>query len=81
SHSDILGKVLSRYRVNLVVDNHGLKGAPVLVEDNPTFHSLFGSIEYQSESDVLVTNFTRIRAGVLHKGHGGFLMLHLRDLL
>lgn len=81
SHPDILGKVLSRYRVNLVVDNHGLKGAPVLVEDNPTFHSLFGSIEYQSESDVLVTNFTRIRAGVLHKGHGGFLMLHLRDLL
>ena len=64
-----------------MVDNHGLKGAPVLVEDNPTFHSLFGSIEYQSESDVLVTNFTRIRAGVLHKGHGGFLMLHLRDLL
>jgi len=81
SHPDILGKALSRYRVNLVVDNHGLKGAPVLVEDNPTFHSLFGSIEYQSESDVLVTNFTRIRAGVLHKGHGGFLMLHLRDLL
>jgi predicted ATP-dependent protease len=76
-----LSTVLSRYRVNLVVDNDGLKGAPVIVEDNPLFRSLFGSIEYQSENDVLVTDFTRIRAGSLLKAHGGFLMLHLRDLL
>ena len=76
-----LGKVLSRYRVNLVVDNAGLTGAPVIVEDNPLFRSLFGSIEYQSDNDVLVTDFSRIRAGSLHKAHGGFLMLHLRDLL
>jgi predicted ATP-dependent protease len=75
-----LGRVLSRYRVNLVVDNDGLTGAPVIVEDNPLFRSLFGSIEYQSENDVLVTDFSRIRAGSMHKAHGGFLMLHLRDL-
>jgi len=78
---EALGKVLSRYRVNLVVDNDGLNGAPVIIEDNPLFRSLFGSIEYQSENDVLVTDFSRIRAGSLHKAHGGFLMLHLRDLL
>jgi len=76
-----LGRVLSRYQVNLIVDNDGLHGAPVIVEDNPLFRSLFGSIEYRSENDVLVTDFTRIRAGSLHKAHGGFLMLHLRDLL
>jgi predicted ATP-dependent protease len=73
--------VLSRYRVNLVVDNERLHGAPVIVEDNPLFRSLFGSIEYQSENDVLVTDFSRIRAGALHKAHGGYLLLHLRDLL
>ncbi len=78
---EALSKVLSLYGVNLVVDNAGLKGAPVIVEDNPLFRSLFGSIEYQSENDVLVTDFTRIRAGSLLKAHGGFLMLHLRDLL
>ncbi|MDP4029002.1 MAG: ATP-binding protein, partial [Gallionella sp.] len=78
---EMLGKVLSRYRVNLVVDNGGLEGAPVIVEDNPLFRALFGSIEYQSENDVLMTDFSRIRAGSLHKAHGGFLMLHLRDLL
>jgi predicted ATP-dependent protease len=73
--------LLSRYRVNLVVDNDGLDGAPVIAEDNPLFRSLFGSIEYQSENDVLVTDFSRIRAGSLHRAHGGFLMLHMRDLL
>ncbi|MGA7594273.1 MAG: ATP-binding protein [Gallionella sp.] len=78
---EALNTVLSRYRVNLVVDNDGLHGAPVIVEDNPLFRSLFGSIEYQSENDVLVTDFSRIRAGSLHRAHGGFLMLHLRDLL
>ncbi|OGT16239.1 MAG: ATP-dependent protease [Gallionellales bacterium RIFCSPHIGHO2_02_FULL_57_16] len=78
---EALSMVLSRYRVNLVVDNDGLSGAPVIIEDNPLFRSLFGSIEYQSENDVLVTDFSRIRAGSLHRAHGGFLMLHLRDLL
>ncbi len=75
-----LSRVLSRYRVNLIVDNDGLQGAPVIVEDNPMFRSLFGSIEYQSDNDVLVTDFSRIRAGSLLKAHGGYLMLHLRDL-
>ncbi len=78
---EALTRLLSRYRVNLVVDNDGLNGAPVIIEDNPLFRSLFGSIEYQSGNDVLVTDFSRIRAGSLHRAHGGFLMLHLRDLL
>ena len=78
---EALNSVLSRYRVNLVVDNSALSGAPVIIEDNPLFRAVFGSIEYQSEEDVLVTDFSRIRAGSLLKAHGGFLMLHLRDLL
>lgn len=76
-----LQNMLMRYRVNLVVDNGGLTGAPVIVEDNPLFRTLFGSIEYQSENDVLMTDFSCIRAGSLLQAHGGFLMLHLRDVL
>jgi len=78
---EALNTVLTRYRINLVVDNDGLNGAPVIFEDNPLFRPLFGSIEYQTENDVLMTDFLRIRAGSLHRAHGGFLMLHLRDLL
>ena len=76
-----LDEVLSRLRVNVVVDNQELAGAPVIQEDNPLFRQLFGSIEYDSGGDMLVTDFSRIRAGSLLKAHGGFLMLHLRDLL
>ena len=74
-------EVVSHFRVNVAVDNHGLEGAPVILEDNPLFRRLFGSIEYEADDDILVTDFSRIRAGSLVKAHGGFLMLHLRDLL
>ena len=78
---DALAQLLASYTVNVVVDNDGCTGAPAIVEENPVFRVLFGSIEYQAEEDVLMTDFTRIRAGSLLKAHGGFLMLHLRDLL
>ncbi|TSE30625.1 Lon protease [Tepidimonas thermarum] len=78
---DALERRLQRYRVNLVVDNAETEGAPVIVEDNPLYRPLFGSIEYQTDNDVLVTDFSRIRAGSLLRAHGGFLMLHVRDLL
>nr|WP_315260073.1 ATP-binding protein [uncultured Limnohabitans sp.] len=78
---EALNTLLLRYRVNVAVDNHDTHGAPVLVEDNPVFRTLFGSVEYQTEDDVLMTDFSRIRAGSLLKANGGFLMLHVRDLL
>ncbi|MBI2749696.1 MAG: AAA family ATPase [Burkholderiales bacterium] len=78
---DALLQLLACYTVNVVVDNAGRTGAPVIVEQNPVFRAMFGSIEYQAEEDVLMTDFTRIRAGSLLRAHGGYLMLHLRDLL
>jgi predicted ATP-dependent protease len=71
----------SRYRVNLVVDNRLQNGAPVLRDDDPVFRSLFGGVDYQAENGLLVTDFMHIRAGNLLRAHGGYLMLHLRDLL
>ena len=76
-----LDEVLSRLQVHVVVDNQTLTGAPVIQEDNPLFRQLFGSIEYNPGGEMLVTDFSRIRAGSLLKAHGGFLMLHLRDVL
>ncbi len=76
-----LAEWLSLFRVNVAVDNHACTGAPVIVEDNPVFRNLFGSIEYASDGGELVTDFAQIRAGSLLRAHGGFLMLHLQDLL
>lgn len=78
---ETLEDLLSRCHVNLAVDNAGLTTAPVIIEDNPQSRSLFGSIEYQADADMLVADFTSIHAGSLLKAHGGFLMLYLRDLL
>jgi predicted ATP-dependent protease len=73
--------MLTWFRVNVAVDNHAVSGAPVVIEDNPVFRNLFGSIEYASDGGELVTDFSQIRAGSLLRAHGGFLMLHLQDLL
>lgn len=73
--------LLARYRANLLVDNAESRGAPVICDTDPVFRSLFGGIEYQAENGVLVTDFMRIRAGNLVRAHGGFLMLHLRDVI
>lgn len=73
--------LLSRYRANVLVDNADAKGAPAICDTDPVFRSLFGGIEYQAENGVLVTDFMRIRAGNLVRAHGGYLMLHLRDVI
>jgi len=70
-----------RYRVNLLVNNAGAQGAPVVVETNPTYYNLFGAVEYRSHMGVMVTDFTMIRAGALHRANGGYLILQARDVL
>ncbi len=76
-----LGSFFRRYEVNVIIDNSGLKGAPVIVEDNPTFSNLFGRIEKESMFGALKTDFTLVKGGSLHKANGGYLILGVNDLL
>jgi len=70
-----------QYRVNLIVDNCGAKGAPVILVRNPNYHNLIGRIEHQGQFGTLVTNFRMIKGGLLHKANGGYLMVDVRDVL
>lgn len=70
-----------RYRINLFVDNGNLKGAPIIVEDHPSSTNLLGCIERESELGALVTDFSLIKSGSLHKASGGYLVLHMEDVL
>jgi lon-related putative ATP-dependent protease len=70
-----------RYRINVLVDNADLKGAPVITETNPTLQNLVGQLEHQAQFGALFTDFTMIKAGALHKANGGFLVLDARDVL
>jgi ATP-dependent Lon protease len=68
------------YQVNVLVDNAGRKGAPVICEDAPTYRNLFGTIErWIDPTGRSGTNFTRIIPGSFLKAHGGFLLFDLED--
>lgn len=73
--------ILNKYKVNLIVDNSGLKGAPVVKDFNPTYYNLIGEFEYDNELGNLVTDFMKIKPGLLHRANGGFLILQAADLL
>jgi lon-related putative ATP-dependent protease len=75
------GLNLKKYAVNILVDNSKLKGAPVIVETNPTHDNLFGRIEQEARFGALVTDFTLIRGGSIHRANGGYLVLPVEDVL
>jgi predicted ATP-dependent protease len=70
-----------RYRVNVLVDNAGVSGAPIVIERNPTYYNLIGRVEYRAAFGSMVTDFREIKAGALHRANGGFLVLEMLDLL
>lgn len=77
-----------RYAVNVMIPNGkgddisgGERGAPVIFEEHPTLANLVGRIEHISQFGALMTNFTLIKAGALHRANGGYLMLDARKIL
>ncbi|MCW4005418.1 MAG: AAA family ATPase [Candidatus Bathyarchaeota archaeon] len=72
---------LRKYEVNVIVDNSQETGAPVVMASNPTYHHLFGRIEREAQFGALITDFTMIRGGFLHKANGGYLIVPVEELL
>lgn len=70
-----------KYKVNLMVDNSQLKGAPVIPDYNPTYYNLLGKVEYENEFGAMTTDFTLIKAGLLHLANGGYIILQAKDVL
>jgi lon-related putative ATP-dependent protease len=70
-----------RYAVNVIIEHSASRGAPVVHEDNPTHDALVGRIEHLSQMGTLVTDFTLIKAGALHRANGGYLVLDALKVL
>ncbi len=70
-----------KYRINVIVDNCEVEGAPVVEEANPTYYNLVGRIEHRAEFGTLVTDYSAIKAGSLHRANGGYLIIDTLDLL
>jgi lon-related putative ATP-dependent protease len=75
------GKRVRRYEVNVLVTHPPSSGAPVCYEDHPTHPNLVGRVEHVSELGNLVTDFTLIQPGALHRANGGYLIVDARRLL
>ena len=69
------------YRVNVFVDNSDMNGAPVIMDSNYSYTNLFGKLEYENYYGMLKTDFTMLRAGLLQKANGGYIMFQANDLL
>jgi lon-related putative ATP-dependent protease len=72
---------LRKYDVNVLIDNSETQGAPVIIESNPVYPNLFGSIERQAWFGALFTDHTMIKPGSMHKANGGYLVMKALDLL
>ncbi len=81
THTPAADATLPEYEVNVLVDNGRTEGAPVIHCDMPTYQNLIGRVEHISQMGALLTNFTLIKAGALHKANGGYLLIDARKLL
>lgn len=73
--------VLRRYMVNVVVDGKADQAAPIIYENKPSLQNLLGRVEHVSQFGALITDFTMIRPGALHRANGGYLILDADRLL
>jgi len=70
------------YQVNVVVDNGDVLGVPIIIEKNPRYKNLFGTIEREIDRNgVWRSEFTHIKAGSILKADGGYLVLNALDAL
>ena len=73
--------ILAHYHVNVLVDRSEQQGAPFLNEHNPTYYNLTGRLEYAQRMGNLYTDFNFLKPGSLHQANGGFLIIHIKELV
>jgi len=67
-------KVPRRYQINVLVHHENNK-EPVVVEENPNYHTLFGYVEHVTYKGTVFTDYSLIRSGCLHRANGGYLLI------
>jgi len=70
------------YQVNLLVDNSDTEHIPIIIETNPRYKNVFGTVERVMEKGgVWTTDFTQIKSGAFLQADGGYLVLNALDTL
>lgn len=78
---EAVGGSFRRYQVNVIVEHAPGEGAPIYYEDRPNHQMIVGRIEHMARFGTLVTDFTLLKPGALHKANGGYLILDAVKLL
>jgi lon-related putative ATP-dependent protease len=77
-----LDLTMNRYRANPLLRSAEYDGgAPVIYADAPDVGYLVGRIEHIPHMGALLTDFTQIKPGALHRANGGYLLVDAERLL
>ncbi|NRD73871.1 AAA family ATPase [Shewanella sp. VB17] len=80
SYASLDKKMPRRYQINVLI--HQDEGVmPIIIEESPNYHSIFGYIENATFKGTIFSDFSLIRPGSLHKANGGVLMIDAAKVL
>ncbi len=71
--------IIQRYGVNVLIDHQFTKKRPFIVENNPSFTTLFGGVNADKDANLLP--YQRIKAGSILEASGGILVLYAEQML
>lgn len=75
-------EIIQEYSVNLVIDNSKQQGAPIIIEESPSYKNMFGTINGTFDrAGRLFTSFTNIKAGSVLRANGGYIVFNIMDAL
>ena len=70
------------FHVNVILDNSEVTAVPIVIETNPRYKNIFGTIDRDVDRNGMWrTDFTLIKTGSLLKADGGFLVINALDAL
>ena len=72
----------TEFQVNVIVDNADVQGVPIIIESNPRYKNLFGTIERMVDRNgIWRTDFMQVKAGSIVRADNGYLVINALDAL
>ncbi|MPQ42268.1 AAA family ATPase [Clostridium tarantellae] len=78
---DGIEEVISKYVINIIIDNKEHSYPRVIFEEDPTMSNLMGTIEYENHNGTYLTDVSLIKGGSILEANEGCLILRLNSLL
>lgn len=75
-----INEIISKYAVNVIVDNCENEKPQIIYEEDPSVNNLLGNIEYENHNNVYTTDVSLIKAGSMLNANGGSLIIRANSL-